>query len=56
MCPAIDAVLVYVNKKWTNLTGEDIPLPYRMSDKPGFSVCAFHSHGCFQSVSGQEED
>lgn len=22
MCPAIDAVLVYVNKKWANLNGE----------------------------------
>lgn len=32
MCPAIDAVLVYVNRKWTNLSGEcspahTLPLP-----------------------------
>jgi hypothetical protein len=32
MCPAIDAVLEYVNKKWAKLTGEDILLPHRMLD------------------------
>ena len=26
MCPAIDAVLVYVNKKWANLNGEQLAI------------------------------
>ncbi|XP_007193445.2 BPI fold-containing family B member 6 [Balaenoptera acutorostrata] len=26
MCPAIDAVLVYVNKKWANLNGDPLPV------------------------------
>lgn len=54
MCPAIDAVLVYVNKKWVKLTGEDTPLPQRMPHELDSNAYALHSHGCFQDKEGAD--
>ncbi|MBV94783.1 BPI fold-containing family B member 6, partial [Eschrichtius robustus] len=36
MCPAIDAVLVYVNKKWANLNGEQLAITYSCMGTAGW--------------------